>query len=193
MIEVRKRNSTKANFDTTMAGIYVQLPEELRRIVLWKLVQGELQDVGNWCFEMREMVNMITGRETSDEAEVVADQICKMMGDENFGVCISKKFRHWRIWMRALGFTTNCIRKYWRTVHVFKDHYFDYGCNGSFVPPVMKIVRDGAVIEQRVFWDNEITEMERVKKNVVELEKVIKGFDGEIPQLEELNVVDELN
>ena len=49
------------------------------------------------------------------------------------------------------------------------------------------------MIEQRVFWDKEITEMERVKKNVVELEKVIKGFDGEIPQLEELNVVDELN
>ena len=80
--------------------------------MLWKLVQGELQDVGDWCFEMREMVNMITGRETSDEAEVVVDQICKMMGDGNFRVCISKKFRHWRIWMRVLCFSTNGIRKY---------------------------------------------------------------------------------
>ena len=106
MIGVRKRNSTKANFDTTMAGIYVQLPEELRRIVLWKLVQGELHDVGDWCFEMRKMVNMITDRETSDEAEVVvvADQICKMMGDENFGFCISKKFRHGEDMDEGFGF-----------------------------------------------------------------------------------------
>ena len=114
------------------------------------------------------------------EAEVVAENICNMMGDEEFGVCISKKYRHWRVWLKALGFDWRGMRKYWWTIHVFKDHYYDYGFSGSLLSPVMKIMRGGSYMESRVFWDKQFMELERVKKNLVEMEKVIRGFDGEI-------------
>ena len=44
----------------------------------------------------------------------------------------------------------------------------------------MKIMRGGSYIESRVYWDKQFMELERVKMNLVEMEKVIRGFDGEI-------------
>ena len=163
-----------------MAEIYVQLQVELRREVVKKLVDGELKDVADWCWDMREAVEMVNTRDTKEEAEVVAENICDMMGDEEFGVCISKKYRHWRVWLKALGFDWRGMRKYRWTIHVFKNHYYDYGFSGSLLSPVMKIMRGGSYMESRVYWDKQFMELERVKKNLVEMEKVIRGFDGEI-------------
>ena len=85
--------------------------------------------------------------------------------------------------MRAMGFETVGMRKYWRTIHLYKDHYYEYGCIGTYRPHV-QIIKNGAQAEQKLFHEKEEKELDRVMHVVIEMEKVIKGFDGEIPEWE---------
>ena len=84
--------------------------------------------------------------------------------------------------MRAMGFETVEMRKYWRTIHLYKDHYYEYGCRRPYRPHV-QIIKNGAQAEQKLFHEKK-EELDRVMRVVIEMEKVIKGFGGEIPEWE---------
>ena len=77
-----------------MAEIYVRLPEELKRVVLKSLVDKEVQEVGDWCWDMRELLMRVDKRDSKDRAEKIAYKFCEMVGDDEVGICLNKKYYH---------------------------------------------------------------------------------------------------
>ena len=86
-----------------MAEIYVRLPEELKRVVLKSLVDKEVQEVGDWCWDMRELLMRVDKRDSKDRAEEIAYKFCEMVVDDEVGICLNKKYYHWRVWGEGDG------------------------------------------------------------------------------------------
>ena len=77
-----------------MAELYVRLPEELKRVVLKSLVDKEVQEVGDWCWDMRELLMRVDKRDSKDRVEEIAYKFCEMVGDDEDGICLNKKYYH---------------------------------------------------------------------------------------------------
>ena len=165
-----------------MAEIFVKLPADLRREVMKRTVYAEMEDLIDKWWEMKLIVENMDGKESKPK---VVEDIRRILAiaapmEIAFGVCLSRKFRNWRVWLREMGFEADGVRRYFSKIHVYPDHFYDYGCKGNFIKPYLYVCKNGGVIDNRFGWDLEFYMKKRVAKVFIELEKVVRGLADEV-------------
>ena len=128
-----------------MAEIFVKLPADLRREVMKRTVYAEMEDLIDKWWEMKLIVENMDGKESKPKAVEDIRRILAIAAPMEiaFGVCLSRKFRNWRVWLREMGFEADGVRRYFSKIHVYPDHFYDYGCKGNFIKPYLYVCKNG--------------------------------------------------
>ena len=165
-----------------MAEIFVKLPADLRREVMKRTVYAEMEDLIDKWWEMKLIVENMDGKESKPKAVEDIRRILAIVAPMEiaFTVCLSRKFRNWRVWLREMGFEADGVRRYFSKIHVYPDNFYDYGCKGNFIKPYLYVCKNGRVIDNRFGWDLEFYMKKRVAKVFIELEKVVRGLADEV-------------
>ena len=162
----------------------MKLPADLRREVMKRTVYAEMEDLIDKWWEMKLIVENMDGKESKPKAVEDIRRILAIAAPMEiaFGVCLSRKFRNWRVWLREMGFEANGVRRYFFKIHVYPDHFYDYGCKGNFIKPYLYVCKNGGGggIDNRFGWDLEFYMKKMVAKVFIELEKVVRGLADEV-------------